>query len=77
MISTDLKLLVAIGWENRIAQSAVLALRGEHAAAKRLVRRGLLVEIGSMRYGLTGDGERLLRRLDSAALSSTKLRLVR
>lgn len=85
MISNDLKFLVTVAWENRHGQVAVFASHGEGAAARRLVRRELLVEVGSMRFGLTNDGVRLLRQLDMvcqngpnvAAIAKGALRVVK
>lgn len=77
MISTDLKLLIAVAWENRNGQKSVMATHGEFAAAKRLVKRGLLCEVGSVRFGLTNDGERMLRQLDAVLERGPGLRSVK
>ena len=77
MISTDLKVLIAVAWENRHGQKAVTATHGEFAAVKRLVKRGLLVEVGSTQVGLTKDGERMLRQLDAVLERGPGLRSVK
>jgi hypothetical protein len=77
MISTDLKVLVAIAWENRHGQKPMTATHGEFAAVKRLVKRGLLVEISSVQVGLTNDGERMLRQLDAVLEQGPALRRVK
>lgn len=77
VISTDLKLLVAIAWENRHGQKAVATTHGEFAAMKRLVKRGLLVEVNSVQVGITNDGERMLRQLDAVLEQGPQLRSVK
>lgn len=77
MISADLRFLVAIGWENRNGQKAMTPTHGEFAAVKRLVKRGLLVEVSSVQVGLTNDGERMLRQLDAVLERGPGLRSVK
>lgn len=60
MISHDLKLLVDVAWANRASQTPYALVKGQYAAADRLVARNLLVNAGGGDVGITSDGERLI-----------------
>lgn len=77
MIDADLKLLVDVGWENRHGQRAVFIPNGQAAAAKRLIKRRLLVEVNSVQVGITNDGERLLKQLNAVTKLGPGLRSVK
>lgn len=77
MVDADLKLLVDVGWKNRHGQRAVFVFPGQVAAARRLIKRGLLVEVNSVQVGITNDGEKLLNQLSAAARRGSGLRRVK
>ena len=63
MITTDLKLLIDVAWHNRDGQKPYALSWGEFAAADRLVKRELLVNIGGGDIGITADGDELVSKL--------------
>lgn len=63
MITTDLKLLVDVAWANRNGQTDFVLSPGEYAAADRLCKRGLLMNGGGGRIGITDAGEKLMNGL--------------
>lgn len=65
MISTDLKLLVDVAWENRYGQVTYLLKDGEFKAAERLTKQGFLMRDGKFSVGLTDAGERIVGELCS------------
>jgi hypothetical protein len=64
MITADLKLLVDVAWANRCGRTPYrLSVVDEYKPTERLVRRGLLTNVGGGFVSLTDAGERFVKQI--------------